>query len=47
MEFFLLGEAEKKISSFSDDYKYGALILEKSENFKIQSQFGIFDTVIG
>ena len=41
-------EAGKKRSSFSDDSKYGALILGKSEKqFKIQSHFGIFDPVTG
>ena len=40
-------EAEKKISSCSDDSKYGALIIGKLEQqYKIQSHYGIFDPVI-
>ena len=41
-------EVIKKRWSYSDDSKYGAFILGKSEQqFKIQSHFGIFDPVIG
>ena len=41
-------EAGKKRSSCSDDSKYGAFILGKSEQqFKIQSNFVIFYPVIG
>ena len=41
-------EAGNKRSSCSDDSKYGALILGKSEQrFKIQSHFLIFDPIIG
>ena len=41
-------ESWNKWSSYSNDYKYGAFILGKSEQqFKIQSHFGIFDPVIG
>ena len=41
-------KAEKKISSCSDDYKYGEFSLGKSEQkLKTQSHFEIFDPVIG
>ena len=41
-------EAGHKRSSFSDDYKYEALILGQLEQqFKIQSHFGIFDPLFG
>ena len=41
-------EAGNKRSSCSDYSKHGAFIIGQSEQqFKIQSHFGIFDTIIG
>ena len=48
MKSNVMRESSEKRSSCSNDLKYGGFILEKSQQqLKIQSDCGIFDSVIG